>query len=213
VTCGGHVKVDKFERLSRYGQYEACGDQGVDLQLCVCDLKVNTTTSALASYLDIPSSVESYDYSTGKSLQPSSSTMYSIHAVIKDERKHLLPAFSLSVSLLLCSGECVYIFTRHHRFGSFLTLRNMCISQTFIIKSSASSKVNHSQLYWWGSQPLSRSQPLTLLSPGGVAAFALVLSTKDERLLGRPSNVKLQSCDKVSAKTNEHMLTIKMSVE
>ena len=34
-----HIQLAKFERITAYSQFSQCSDRGVDLQLCVCDLK------------------------------------------------------------------------------------------------------------------------------------------------------------------------------
>ena len=176
--CRGSVTVDKFERLTRYGQYTVCADRGLDPALCICDM------------------TSSSKQTTAGNMQPShqKSELLSVSKMISNSKKFIPENIYLSVNQLLCGGDCLYIFIHQHRSGALLSLVNACSTQMFAVAVTVVNKSDVRIIYH-------KVEELKFVLPGGVVSLALVLGSDESSYFDeRSPMVQVSSCQRTSVR-------------
>ncbi|KAH9495725.1 hypothetical protein Btru_016147 [Bulinus truncatus] len=97
--------LEKYDRITPYGIFSACADDGVDLSLCICDM---------------PTQQAAMDSSVKE--RPDFSDM------------HLLPNFEVQTQMLKSEDNCVMLLTVKHEKGAVIFVANSCSNKSFQLK-------------------------------------------------------------------------------
>ncbi|KAI8797882.1 hypothetical protein BgiBS90_000185 [Biomphalaria glabrata] len=106
-----HAALIKYDRITPYGAFSKCADDGVDLSLCVCNLRDEKSSTEQSNY-------KGFDF-------------------LGD---NLMPNFDVQVQVLSCEDECMQLMTFKHIKGAAIFVVNSCADRIFQLKIKLEAK-------------------------------------------------------------------------